>query len=67
MVFLTKEMVAIVLSIQIGETIVLTKPAVKYLGIMLDTKISFFEQIRNTEDRVATRISSSCRLLISAA
>lgn len=58
-------MVAIVLSIQIDETIALTKPAVKYLGIMVDTNIS--KQIRNTEDRVTTRLSSSCRLLISAA
>lgn len=44
-VCLTKETIALFLPVQIGETMVLSKPAVKYLSIMLDTKISFFEQI----------------------
>lgn len=50
-VLLTKKRATTVLVIQVGET----KLAGKYLIIMIDTKMSFYEQIYNTEDRDAAR------------
>lgn len=40
-VALTKKRIPTVLPIQVGEIIVLSKPAVKYLGSMIDTKMGF--------------------------
>lgn len=45
-----------VLPIQVSGTMVLLKLAVKYLGIMTDMKMSFFEQIFSTEDKIGARM-----------
>lgn len=39
-----------ILSILAGEIMILSKLAVKYLGITADMKVNFFGQIRNTAD-----------------
>lgn len=48
-----KKVASTVLPIQISEAMVLSKPAVKYCGNMINTKNSFFKQIRNITDKAA--------------
>lgn len=43
MVVLTNEGILTVLSIQVSETLVLSKPARKCHGIMIDAKMNFFD------------------------
>lgn len=48
---LTKERVPKILSNQAREIMTLSELAVEYIGIMADTKMSFWEQIWNTGDK----------------
>lgn len=59
-VVLSKERLPTVHPIQVAETIFLSKPAVKYLDIVTNTKMRFFEQICNTVDNAAARIFAIC-------
>lgn len=52
---LTKERVPTFLPIKVHELMVLPKPTVKHLGIMINTKIYFFEHIRNPTEEAAVR------------
>lgn len=45
---------------------VLSKSGVKYLGIVVDTKMGVFEQIHNTADKAAVRIFAICQLMSEA-
>lgn len=54
----TEIVVLTALPIQVGENMVLSKTAVKYLGIMTDTKIVFFEQIHNSVHKAEPRMSA---------
>lgn len=50
-----------VISIQVDEAIVLPHSTVKYLDIIIDTKMNFIEQIRNTANRAGAKIFAICR------
>lgn len=82
-VVLTKKKIPTVAPIQVGETMEdhrKSKAALKCLAVIINTKMSFFAQIRNIADKAANRMfpvyrlmsnvecpfSSRCRLLISA-
>ena len=45
-VLLTKNRIPHLFSVQVGHVTAHTKAAVKYLGVMLDTRLTFWEQIR---------------------
>lgn len=45
-VILTKGRVPTILPFQVGETMILSVPTVNYLGMMIESKMSFLEQIR---------------------
>lgn len=62
-VILTRKRIATIIPMRVGEEIIQTKPAAKYLGIMIDTKTSFWEQIRQTADKAAKGASSLSRLM----
>lgn len=49
------------LAIQFGEMMVLSKRAMAYRRIMVDTKIKFFEEIGNTADKA--RMFVICRVM----
>lgn len=49
-IFFTKEKFLIILPMQVGEEMVDTKPADKYIGVMVDSKLCFWKQIRETVD-----------------
>ena len=40
-----------------------SKPAVKYLGVMIDSKLSFLEQIRRTVDNATKVVMTLNRLM----
>lgn len=65
----TTERVFALLPIQVSEVMVLSKPDMKYLRIMVDTRMSFFERIYNTISKavaVGGPLSNRYRLLMSA-
>lgn len=60
---LTKKRIQPALPMWVGEEVIETKPAVKYLGITIDSKLSFFEQIRQTADKAAKGVTALSRLM----
>lgn len=62
-VVLTKRRINITLPMRVNDVDVVTKPVVKYLGIMVDSKLNFFEQIRETADRAARGVMALARLM----
>ena len=62
-VLFTRKRIPTIIPIQVGGTEVWTKPAAKYLGIMLDTKITFWEQIKQATDRASQRTTALSRLM----
>lgn len=62
-VILTKKRINTILPLRVGEVTVRTKPAAKYLGLMIDCKLNFWEQIRRTVDKAARRVASLSRLM----
>lgn len=56
----------IFLPIQFGETIVFLKLAVKYLGVMINTKVIFFIQICNKANNTAAIMFAIYRLVYNA-
>ena len=62
-VILTRRRIPTLRPISIGELTIESKPAVKYLGLMLDSKMSFFEQIKAAADRAAAGVAALSRLM----
>lgn len=62
-VVLTKKRIPTILPVRVGEEIVVSKPAAKYLGVMIDSKLSFFEQIRQTAEKAARGVTALSRLM----
>lgn len=60
---LTKKRIQPTIPMWIGEEVIETKQAVKYLGITIDSKLSFFEHIRKSADKAAAGITALCRLM----
>lgn len=59
-VLLTRRRIPTIVEMRVGEETVLTKKAVKYLGLHIDTKLTYWEQIR-----YATEKASKMTILLS--
>ena len=53
-VVLTKKRIPTVIPVLVRDEVVESKPTVKYLGVITDSKLSFFEQIRRTVDKAVS-------------
>lgn len=62
-VVLTKSRINTVLPFHVGGEIVTSKPAVKYLGITIDNKMTFWEQIKMTAGKAAKGVTALSRLI----
>ena len=61
---LTKKSIPIVIPVRVGDEAVASNPAVlKYLGMMIDSKLSFSERIRRTVDKAVKGVMSFTRLM----
>lgn len=63
LVFFTRKRVQTILRAQVGDTLIDSKPAVRYLGVMLDSKINFGEHIKRTADKAAKTTAALSRLM----
>ena len=52
-VLMTKKRISRLFHVQVDEVTALTKAAIRYLGVMLDTKLTFWDQIRKGADKAA--------------
>lgn len=57
-VVLTKRRIETILPLRVGETEVISKPAVKYLGVLVDCNLRFFDQIKATADKAARGVAA---------
>ncbi|XP_047354996.1 uncharacterized protein LOC124951174 [Vespa velutina] len=57
-VILTKMIINITLPSQVGGIAVESKPAIKYLGIMIDRRLNFVAQIQQTPSNAAKGVTS---------
>lgn len=62
-VVLTKRRIDTILPMMVGEETVQTKPAAKYLGVMIDTKLTFGEQIQRAADKAASATMALSRIM----
>lgn len=62
-VILTKKRIPTILRMEVGSEIIETKPAAKYLGIMLDNKLNFWQQIKQASDKAAEITKQLSRLM----
>lgn len=62
-VVLTKKRIETIVPLRVGDLEVETKPEVKYLGVTIDRKVSFGEQIRRTAEKASQRVVSLGRLM----
>jgi len=58
-----KQKIDPIIQVKVGNEYILSKPAVRYLGIMIDSKLSFWEQIKSSADKAARGVSSLSRLM----
>ena len=62
-VILTKRRIPRIRTISVGDALIESKPCVKYLGVLLDSRMSFSEHVREAANRAATRVSALSRLM----
>lgn len=60
---LTKKRINTEIPMWVSEEVIQTKASVKYLGIAIDSKTSFSEQIRLTADKAAKGVTALSRLM----
>ena len=63
-VLITKKRILRLFSVRIGDVTAHTKAAVKYLRVMLDMRLTFWEQIRRGADK-ATEVTASLTRVIA--
>lgn len=62
-VLLTKKRIPTIVDFRIDTEIITSKCVVKYLGIRIDTKLSFWEQIRSAAERASKVTASLTKLM----
>lgn len=62
-VILTKKRIQTSLPMWIGDEVVETTPTAKYLGLVIDSKMTFFEQIKRTADKASKGVMALSRLM----
>lgn len=63
LVLITRKQIPTVVPMQVGSKEIQTKPAVKHLGIQIDTKLNYWGQIRQAADKAAAVTSALSRLM----
>lgn len=62
-VILTKKRINTIIPMRIGEVVVQSKSHAKYLGVMIDNKLSFGEQVRCAAEKATKRVTALSRLM----
>lgn len=62
-VLLTKRRIPTIVPMSVGPKSVQTKPSAKYLGVTIDTKLTFWEHIRRASDKAASVTAALSRLM----
>ena len=62
-VLLTQKRIPPLFPVQVGEVTAGTKAAIRYLGVMLDTKLTFWDEIRKGADKAAEVTGSLSRMM----
>lgn len=62
-VILSKKRIPTEIPMTVGEEAVQTRRAAKYLGILVDSKLSFFDQIRSSADKAAKGVTALSKLM----
>lgn len=62
-VLLTRRQIPTIVEMEVGPQTITTKNAVKYLGMYLDTKLSYWQQIRHAAEKAAKMTTSLSRLM----
>ena len=57
-VLLIRQWVLTIVYFLVGDKLVISKPVVKYLGVHLDTKLLFWEQVLHSLEKFAAMLSS---------
>ena len=60
---LTRKRIDTILPIQIGETHIKTSPCLKYLGVTLDTKLTFWPHIQRVTEKASQMTTALSRLM----
>lgn len=63
LVLVTRKLIPTTIPMQVDSETIEAKGALKHLGIMLDTKLTFWEQIRRAADKAATVTTALSRLI----
>ncbi|XP_023248206.1 uncharacterized protein LOC111644003 [Copidosoma floridanum] len=58
MVLLSRKEIDTIIPLDIQEGEVMTKNFVKYIGVTLDRKLTFWSQLRQAEDEAAARVAA---------
>lgn len=61
---LTRKRIDTILSLQVGHYTVKIKPAVKFIGFMIDCKLSFWAHIQQIAGKAAEELTSPSRLIM---
>lgn len=62
-VLLTKKRIPTIVPMIVGTETIQTKEAAKYLGVIIDTKLNFWEQIKRASDKAASVTAALSRLM----
>lgn len=62
-VVLTKKRIDPIVSFRIGEELVESKPAAKYLGVMIDSKLTFGQHMRQTANKAMVMVANLSRIM----
>lgn len=62
-VILTKKRIPTIIPIEVGVETIQTKEAAKYLGIILDTKLNYWQQIKHVTDKAVAITNKLSRLM----
>ncbi|XP_055387405.1 uncharacterized protein LOC129616010 [Condylostylus longicornis] len=62
-VMITKRRMRTIVPMQVGLDIVKTKSAAKYLGVILDTRLNFWQQIQSVSEKAANTINRLSMLM----
>ncbi|XP_054257288.1 uncharacterized protein LOC128982350 [Macrosteles quadrilineatus] len=62
-VILTKKRIETIVPLRVGNVVVQTTRTAKYLGVMVDNKLSWRDQIFRTADKAARSVAALSRLM----
>lgn len=63
LMFMTRKRIPTIMPMTVGTNLIESKNEVKYLGVTLDTKLTFWPHIRRAAEKAAERVTSLSRLM----